>query len=120
MYKEKFNLITLIKSFIILVDENLENFPKKDLELKYKLNELTLDLLYTAFRANNISNLQRRNEFQEDMIAKLKMIDFIIYRCKSREILSAKKYLRFSSTLEHIVFATKAWNTSNKTNINLS
>ena len=37
MKYEKFKIINMIKEFILNVDKNLTNFPKKEIELKRKI-----------------------------------------------------------------------------------
>lgn len=37
MKKEKFKVIDFIRELIVRIDKNLDNFPKKDIEIKNRL-----------------------------------------------------------------------------------
>ena len=41
MREEKFKIINFIRELIINIDKNLDNFPKKDIELKNRLRTTT-------------------------------------------------------------------------------
>ena len=45
MREEKFKIINFIRELIINIDKNLDNFPKKDIELKNILINNSYDLL---------------------------------------------------------------------------
>ena len=45
MREEKFKIINFIRELIINIDKNLDNFPKKDIELKNRLRNNSYDLL---------------------------------------------------------------------------
>lgn len=40
MREEKFKIINFIRELIINIDKNLDNFPKKDIELKNRLRKI--------------------------------------------------------------------------------
>ena len=56
MKQEKFKIIQFIRELILHVDNQLENFPKKDIELKNRIRNLTYDLLELAYKANVTSD----------------------------------------------------------------
>lgn len=37
MKNEKFKVLQFIRDFIVLVDKQMDNFPKKDIEIKNKI-----------------------------------------------------------------------------------
>ena len=39
MKVEKFKIANLIKELSVIIDQNLNNFPKKEIELKHKIKE---------------------------------------------------------------------------------
>ena len=45
MTKEKFKVINFIRELIIRIDKNLDNFPKKDIEIKNRIRNNGYDLL---------------------------------------------------------------------------
>ena len=55
MKEEKFKVINFIRELIVYTDTYLENFPKKDIEIKNRIKNLSYDLLEIAYKAN-ISN----------------------------------------------------------------
>ena len=52
MQQEKFKVIGFIRNLINNVDKNLENFPKKDIEIKNRIRNASYDLLELAYEAN--------------------------------------------------------------------
>jgi len=60
---EKFKIIQFIRELIIIIDKELDNFPKKDIELKNRIRNLSFDILELAYEANSVSNLEKRKEF---------------------------------------------------------
>ena len=52
MQQEKFKVIGFIRDLINNVDKNLENFPKKDIEIKNRIRNASYDLLELAYEAN--------------------------------------------------------------------
>lgn len=65
MKQEKFKIVNLIKDLIVYIDENLINFPKKEMELKHKIKETSYNLLLISYEANNTTNMVKRIELQE-------------------------------------------------------
>lgn len=54
MQKEKFKVINFIRELIINIDKNLDNFPKKDIEIKNRIRNISYDLLENVYIANAI------------------------------------------------------------------
>ena len=52
MKQEKFKVINFIRELILYIDSNLDNFPKKDIELKNRIRNNSYDLLELAYKAN--------------------------------------------------------------------
>ena len=44
MKQEKFNAINLVRNLIIRIDNNLDNFPKSDIEIKNRIRNLGYSL----------------------------------------------------------------------------
>ena len=57
MKYKKFKIVNLIKEFIVNIDNNLTNFPKKEIELKHRIKETTYDLLLIAYEGNTTTNI---------------------------------------------------------------
>lgn len=109
MKYEKFKIVNLIKEFIVNIDNNLTNFPKKEIELKHRIKETTYDLLLIAYEGNTTTNIERKTELQEKAIAKVKYLDFLINLCYYRQIINGKKYVKFGEKLECILRYIFAW-----------
>ena len=53
MKEEKFKVIQFIRELILRVDTELDNFPKKDIEIKNRIRTATYDLLELAYESNS-------------------------------------------------------------------
>ena len=60
MKKEKFKVIDFIRELIVRIDKNLDNFPKKDIEIKNRLRNNCYDLLEVAYEANTTENIEKK------------------------------------------------------------
>lgn len=45
MKTEKFKVLQFIREFILTIDKDMDNFPKKDIEIKNKIRMNSYDLL---------------------------------------------------------------------------
>ena len=52
MKEEKFKILQFIREFIVRVENELENFPKKDIEIKKRIKDTSYELLELVYRAN--------------------------------------------------------------------
>ncbi len=107
--QERFKVANLIKDLIVYIDEKLINVPKKEVELKHKIKEVAYDLLLNMYKANNTSDLKYRINLQESCIAYIKFLDFMFNLCYEKEIINAKKYMKFGERLDMIVRYIVAW-----------
>lgn len=112
--QEKFKIANLIKEFIIRLDSNLVNFPKKEIEFKSKIKNTAYDLLFTAYRTNLSTNKQLKKELAELLIAQIKYLDFLINLCYDKQIINAKKYVKFGESLNDITRHIVSWMTTFK------
>lgn len=115
MKYEKFKIVNLVKDLIISIDKNLDNFPHKQIELKHEIKKSSYKLLEIVYEGNITTNIEKRIDFQERAIAKLKYIDFLINVCYDKQIINNKKYLRFGENIENIIRYIVAWKNANKT-----
>lgn len=106
---EKFKIANLIKEFAIIIDKNLINFPKKEIELKHKIKEANYNLLLVVYEANTTTNNEYRIKLQEKAIAMVKYLDFLINLCYDKQIINGKKYLKFGEKLDLIIRYIIAW-----------
>ena len=109
MKQEKFKRINFIRELVVHIDNNLDNFPKKDIELKNRIRNNSYDLLEIAYKANITSNLEYKKTLLEEIIAKVKIIDFLINICYDKQIINNKKYLKFGEKMDDILKYTLGW-----------
>ena len=76
MKEEKFKVINFIRELIIYIDKNLENFPRKEIEIKNRIRNISYELLELAYMAN-ITQYDK-NKYIEEIIAKIKVLDFLL------------------------------------------
>ena len=78
MQKEKFKVINFIRELVNNIDKNLENFPKKDIEIKNRIRNVSYDLLELTYEANTTNNDELKIIAIDKCIAKAKLIDFLV------------------------------------------
>ena len=109
MKEEKVKVIQYIRELIINIDKNLDNFPKKDIELKNRIRTNSYDLLELVYEANSTREKERKLEILDKTIAKLKVIDFLINMCFDKQIINNKRYLKFGERIDDISKFTIGW-----------
>lgn len=114
MKKEKFQVIEFIRQFILTIDKELDNFPKKDIELKNRIRNSSYDLLELAYAANTTKNNEKKQEILEIIITKIKVIDFLLNLCYDKEIINHKKYIKLGEKMNDIIKYTIGWTKSVK------
>ena len=60
MENEKFKVLNYIRKLLTYIDQNLDNFPKKDIELKNRIRNESYDLLYLSYKANTTDNIEKK------------------------------------------------------------
>lgn len=109
MKEEKFKIIQYIRELIINIDNNLNNFPKKDIELKNRIRNISYDLLELAYEANTVADKDKKIELLYKLVAKLKVTDFLINLCYDKQIINQKRYLKFGEKIDDISKFTAGW-----------
>ena len=109
MKEEKFKIIQYIRELILNIDNNLDNFPKKDIELKNRIRNSSYDLLEIAYEANTIREKDEKLKVLYKLIAKQKVVDFLINICYDKQIINNKRYLKFGEKIDDISKFTTGW-----------
>lgn len=109
MKQEKFQVINFIRELIVYIDDNLDNFPKKDIELKNRIRNNSYDLLEIAYKANNTDEKSEKIKLLEDIIAKIKVVDFLLNLCYDKQIINSKRYIKFGQKMDDILKYTVGW-----------
>lgn len=109
MKQEKFKVINFIRELIVTIDKELSNFPKKDIELKNRIRNNSYDILELSYEANTTSNIENKEILLEKIIAKIKILDFLLNLCYDKMIINNKKYIKFGKKIEDIIKYTIGW-----------
>lgn len=110
MKEEKFKVINFIRELIVYVDNNLDNFPKKDIELKNRIRNISYDLLELSYIANITKDT--KESYIEQIIAKVKVVDFLLNLCYDKQIINSKRYTKFGEKLDDILKYAIGWQKS--------
>lgn len=110
MKEEKFKVIYFIRELVIYIDKYLDNFPKKDIEIKNRIRNISYDLLELAYKANITK--ENKIEYINDIIAKIKVLDFLLNLCYDKEIINMKRYTKFGEKLYDILKYSIGWQKS--------
>lgn len=109
MKEEKFKILNYIRELIVNIDKNMDNFPKKDIELKNRIRNNSYDLLELAYKANSTTNIENKKTLLEEIIAKIKIIDFLLNLCYDKQIINSKRYVKFGEKIDDILKYTIGW-----------
>lgn len=112
MKEEKFKAINFIRELIVYLDSLLDNFPKKDLEIKNRIRNNSYDLLEISYEANLSNDKIERERLLSKAIAKVKILDFLINLCYDKQIINSKKYVRFGKSIDDITKYLVGWKKS--------
>lgn len=109
MVTEKFKIIQQIRELLIMIDKNMVNFPKKDIELKNRIRMSSYDLLELSYEANSIEDIEEKKKILRKMIAKIKIIDFLLNLSYDKQIINEKRYYKFGEKMDDIIKYTTGW-----------
>lgn len=107
--EEKFKAIQFIRELIIYLDNMLEGFPKKDLEISKSIKEESYEMLKLAYMANVTSDLTYRQRCLEQIIARVKLLDFFVNISYDKKIITQKKYLKVGQRLDDVIKYVTGW-----------
>lgn len=114
MKEEKFKVINFIRELIIYIDKNLENFPRKEIEIKNRIRNISYELLELVYMAN-ITQCDK-NKYIEEIIAKVKVLDFLLNLCYDKQIINSKRYVKFGEKMDDILKYSIGWQKSIREN----
>ena len=114
MKKEKFKVIDFIREFIIYVDSYMDNFPRKDIEIKNRIRNTSYDLLEIAYMANQTK--ENKEKYIDQIVVKVKLLDFLLNLCYDKQIINNKRYVKFGEKLDDILKISAGWKNSLKQN----
>ena len=109
MKEEKFKVLQFIRELLIIIEEQMDNFPKKDIELKNRIRNNSYDLLELVYNANLIKEKEEKIKSLNLAVAKIKVIDFLVNLSYDKQIITAKKYLKIGNKMDDIIKYTTGW-----------
>ena len=109
MKTEKFKVIQFIRELLITIDKEMDNFPKKDIELKKRIRSNSYDLLEISYEANSIEDITEKKRLLIKILSKEKVIDFLLNLSYDKKIITEKKYCKFGNRLDDIIKYTTGW-----------
>lgn len=109
MKEEKFKIIQFIRELITYIDKEFENFPRKDIEIKNKIRNISYDLLELVYKANLENDKTQKIRYLNEVIAKIKVTDFLINLSYDKRIISAKKYTKLGMKMDDIIKYSIGW-----------
>lgn len=109
MKEEKFKSIQFVRELVVYLDDLLEGFPKKDLEIKREIKEESYKMLRNVYLANITSDMQIRRTKLEEVLASTKLVDFLVNLSYDKKIINQKKYLKIGNKLSDISQYVTGW-----------
>ena len=109
MKVEKFKVIQFIRELLLMIDKNMDNFPKKDIELKERIRKNSYDILELVYEANTANDILYKKKLLLKVLAKVKVIDFLLNLSYDKQIINEKKYYKFGNKMDDIVKYLNGW-----------
>lgn len=106
---EKFKIIQFVRELILMIDKDMDNFPKKDIEIKNRIRKNSYDILELIYEANTAIDIEYKKNLLLKMLAKIKVVDFLLNLSYDKQIITAKKYYKFGNKMDDIVKYTTGW-----------
>ncbi len=94
---EKFKIIQFIRELLILIDKEMDNYPKKDIELKNRIRENSFNILELAYEANNVPDKEYKKQLLQKMVAKIKIIDFLLNLSFEKKLITEKNIINLGT-----------------------
>ena len=109
MKQEKFKVVDFIRMFVKSLSFNLDSFPKKEYELKERVKKNAYDVLELAYEANTTEVMELKVNLINKILAKLRVIDFLLDMAVEMDLLPRKKYIKMANSLADIEKYSRGW-----------
>ena len=106
---EKFKVIELTRNLILSIEKDLDNFPKKDIEIKRRIRKNSYDLLELEYEANETKDIDYKKQLLYKIKAKIKVIDFLLNLSYDKKLINEKKYIKLGNIMEDIIKYVSGW-----------
>ena len=97
------------KEFINLLDDVIENIPKKDIYYKNKLKEISINLLYYINKTNNEEDYNKINSYKVEIKSLIELIDYILERLYIKKYISKNSINKLGYKLIEINKMSSKW-----------
>ena len=105
----EFLIINKYKEFINILDNLIENIPKKDYFYKDKLKDLSIKLLYFINKVNNEDNYKLISSYKVEINSLINTIDYIIERLFIKGYIAETSLKKVSYKLSEINRMSNKW-----------
>ena len=106
---KEFLILTKYKEFINILDDVIENIPKKDIYYKNKLKEISINLLYYINKTNNEEDYNKINSYKVEIKALIELIDYILERLYIKKYISKNSINKLGYKLIEINKMSSKW-----------
>lgn len=108
--KEEFKVTQKIREFILYMYKDLDNFPKKYLELKDQMVKEAYNLLEICYAANISKKQEKKEELITLALAKAEVIKSIIEFCHEKKLIANNRFVKMGVRIEDIIKLISGWN----------
>ena len=91
--KNEFLIVKNIKEFIVSLDNFLNNYPRKEYELRNRLVNTSYDLLELVYRSNY------KKDYLDRISSLISMLDFYLELSFKKKIINEKRVMNMSNRL---------------------
>lgn len=91
--KNEFLIVKNIKEFIVSLDNFLNNYPRKEYELRNRLVNTSYDLLELVYRSNY------KKDYLDRISSLISMLDFYLELSFKKKIINEKRVMNMSNKL---------------------
>ena len=105
----EFLIINKYKEFINILDNLIENIPKKHYFYKDKLKELSIKLLYFINKVNNENNYKNISIYKVEINSFISVIDYILERIFIKHYISESNLKKVTYKLSEINKMCNKW-----------
>ena len=109
MKEEKFKVIQFIRELILVIEKELENYPKKEIEIKNRIRTCSYDILEIAYEANITTDINIKKNLLNKIVTKIKVMDFLLNLSYDKKLITEKKYYKLGLKLDDIIKYVSGW-----------
>ena len=106
---KEFLILTKYKEFITMLDDVMENIPKKDIYYKNKLKEISINILYYINKTNNEEDYNKINSYKVEIKSLIELIDYILERLYIKKYISKNSINKLGYKLIEINKMSSKW-----------